>query len=211
HHCRRSHPRPARPLTRSTRDLLLNALAKFGARAVTLSCGLHCALHLHTAEHIGCAWRAAANMSVDGLHLARGEFSVKICIEFCGEFVGHRYTLSFFRRTSRSALRARDRRDITVPMGIESESAISWYDISSTSHSSNTSRKWSGSSSIAVCSRCSCDFSMKMLSGVPALDGISGASSASSGTEDATFKPVREVRNVLRRMRYIHARKFVPG
>src|SRR5438445_9967407 len=96
HNCRRSHPRPARPLTRSTRDLLLNALAKFGARAVTLSCGLHCALHLHTDKHISRAWRAAANMSVDGLHLARGKFSVKICIQFCGEFVGHRYTLSFF-------------------------------------------------------------------------------------------------------------------
>src|SRR5438093_2585220 len=96
HNCRRSHPRPARPLTRSTRDLLLNALAKFGARAVTLSCGLRRALHLHTDEHIGGAWRAVANMSVDGLHLARGKFSVKICIEFCGEFVGHHVPPSFF-------------------------------------------------------------------------------------------------------------------
>ena len=52
---------------------------------------------------------------------------------------------------SYSCLRPRDNRDITVPIGIPSTSAISWYVSSSTSRSHTTSRNASGKPSSAAC------------------------------------------------------------
>ena len=54
-------------------------------------------------------------------------------------------TYSALSRASRSIARLRARRDITVPIGVPTMSAISRYDISSTSRSTITSRKVSGS------------------------------------------------------------------
>ncbi len=53
---------------------------------------------------------------------------------------------------------------------------------------------------------------IRIVSGVSFSTPSSGPSSSESrGTVEAALSPVREVRNVLRRMRYIHARKLVPN
>jgi hypothetical protein len=43
------------------------------------------------------------------------------------------------------------------------------------------------------------------------VDSGPSSSSTSRGTVIVTFSPLREVKNVLRKMRYIHARKLVPN
>jgi hypothetical protein len=55
-----------------------------------------------------------------------------------------------FASAIRTALLAFGKRDITVPTEIDSACAVSWYDMSSTSHSNMTSWRSGGSSSIAL-------------------------------------------------------------
>jgi hypothetical protein len=96
-------------------------------------------------------------------------------------------------------------------MGTESVSAISWYDISSTSHRRRISRKYTGNSSIALCTSWRFERSIRIVSGVLPSTGSSGPSSSESRDRViVAFNPVRDVKNVLRKMRYIHARKLVP-
>src|ERR1700690_1406854 len=115
-------------------------------------------------------------------------------------------------RLLRNAFLARDNRDITVPTGMERVSAISWYDISSRSHRRRISRKWTGNSSIARCSSSRFERSTRSVSGVLPSTGNSGGSSSSESRDRVifAFNLVRDVKNVFRKIRYIHARKLVP-
>src|ERR1019366_10192057 len=108
------------------------------------------ALPLQPAQSFCRASRTRAQVSVQFLHLAGIEFTVEVGVQLSGprfvsrlfgQVVGHGELLcSFCCTASRRARRARDNRDIPVPTGITSAIAISWYDISSTSQSSKTSR-----------------------------------------------------------------------
>ena len=53
--------------------------------------------------------------------------------------------------------------------------------------------------------------SIRIVSGVSSQLQFRPSSSESRETVEVALSPVREVRNVLRKMRYIHARKFVPN
>jgi len=66
--------------------------------------------------------------------------------------------------------------------------------------------------SMALCSALESVSRIRIVSGLSCSTASSGPSaSASRGTVDVARSPVREVRNVFRKMRYIHARKLVPG
>jgi hypothetical protein len=154
------------------------------------------------------------HMNVEGARLLRRKLTVEVGVEFClpkltnHEFilfetvaVGHRVTFFWLAIIATSP----------YLVGMESVSAISWYDISSTSHRKRTSRKYTGNSSIALCISWRFDRSIRTVSGVLPSTGSSGPSSSESRDRViVAFNPVRDVKNVLRKMRYIHARKLVP-
>src|SRR5579883_1203530 len=201
---------------RASRHLGLNLRPQRRTGLVPQAGGLHRALGLDTDQDLGSARRARLQVRIQCAHLLRGEFAVQVGVELCARVIAsHGVCLpvrcSFLANALRSAARARESRDITVPIGTEIVSAISWYDISSTSHSRRTSRNRTGSSSRAARSSSRCDRSIRAISGVCGSTAAGGAISPSSSSGTVAFNPAREVRNVFRRMRYIQARKFVPG
>jgi hypothetical protein len=90
----------------------------------------------------------------------------------------HVIALEVFPSATRTALLALARRDITVPIGIDSVSAISLYDISSTSHSNRTSWKIGGSSPIAHRIDCRSEYLTISNSALSELAGTFGKSSS---------------------------------
>src|SRR3954451_12910622 len=86
--------------------------------------------------------RARAHVRLEVPHLVRGEFQVHKGIDLVlPQFAIHDCILKPSSASiPRINLRARDILDITVPTGTPTSVAISWYFISSTSHSSKTSR-----------------------------------------------------------------------
>src|SRR5208282_556468 len=136
---------PVPPCRLGGRNAFLNSLAQRGIGRVTLARRMNHAFPLQPTQSICRASGTLPQVAVQFLHLSGIEFTVEVGVQLSGpQFVGlfgHGELLCNFCCTaSRRARRARDNRDITVPTGIASAAAISWYDISSTSQSSSTSR-----------------------------------------------------------------------
>src|SRR5882757_4396423 len=146
HHNRGQRPerRPAPPYANrlAARDALPHPLKESRVSDVPLSRRMNGPLPLQPPQAFRRARRTLPQMPVELLHRAGLEFSVEVGVELREpRLVGHDELLCNFPITAeRKARRARDRRDITVPIGIVRVAAISWYDISSTSHNRRTSR-----------------------------------------------------------------------
>ncbi len=85
-------------------------------------------------------------------------------------------------RICRSSLRPRAILDITVPTGTDNTCAISWYFISSTSHSRTTSRYKTGRLSSAACTASRVAEARARDSGVSQVTDIVSSSSGSNST-----------------------------
>src|SRR5215472_14519272 len=85
------------------------------------------------------ALQAAAQMGGELLLRPWIELIIHIQGDFVSPVATHGFPPALSERYSRICFRARARRDMTVPIGIFSVSATSWYFISSTSTSSSTS------------------------------------------------------------------------
>src|SRR3954453_105244 len=86
--------------------------------------------------------------------LVRIEFTVQMRFEQGSNRGARHFRSPFAVMQSSRRFRARESRDITVPMGSEITSAISLYDMSSSSLMMRVSRYSHGSSSIHPCSEC---------------------------------------------------------
>src|SRR3954453_13331647 len=93
-------------------------------------------------HRLGGAGRAGAHGRLEIPHLIRREFQVHKGVDLVlPRFAIHDCILNPSSASiPRISFRAREIRDITVPTGTPTSVAISWYFISSTSHSSRTSR-----------------------------------------------------------------------
>src|ERR1700733_8688972 len=131
--CRRSkRPSQTKTAPRSCGNLLLHLLPELNTGSVTSSSGLNCTFHLHARKGIRRARRAAADMSVEAPHLLLRDLTVEVSVELrLPRLTNHRspfqLTLSAncCCRPPRRAVRARDKRDITVPIGMASVAEIS--------------------------------------------------------------------------------------
>ena len=117
-------PGPARPFAG---ELAAYALAHCRSRVVALARRVHHFFPLQAAQTLGGAGRTFPQMGVELFHFGGGQFSVEIGVELCGPgCVGHDEILcNFVLTVTRKSRRARESRDITVPIGMASVEAIS--------------------------------------------------------------------------------------
>src|ERR1700691_3694676 len=129
--CQNGKPSKTPKKRPSPRDAILHARPKGGVRHKPLAGGLNRTFQLNFAQAFCGAGGASAQMFSQGARLAGGELSVEIGIEFFSpRLAGHEssdpYSVPCNCCTaSRRARRARDNRDITVPIGMARVRAIS--------------------------------------------------------------------------------------
>src|SRR5579864_2206820 len=102
-------------------------------------------LQLHLLVHGRRAFPAIAQMSRELLLGCSVQLIIHILSNFVAPRATHDFTPAVSKMYSRTCFLARASRDITVPIGIFSASATSWYFISSISANNSTSRKASES------------------------------------------------------------------
>src|SRR3954463_5818274 len=115
---------------------------EFRRRNKSLTSQSRMALQTLTRHRLCGTRRARAHVRLEVSHLVRREFQVHKGIDLVlPGFAIHDCILNpSSANIPRINFRAREMRDITVPTGTPTSVAISWYFISSTSHSSRTSR-----------------------------------------------------------------------
>ena len=121
-------PAPMKRSAWAGRYALLNLAPELGRGRIAFARSLNLALELYSIQHHGGARRTTSQVVVQGPHLVRWQFAIQVDIEFPLPLVASHAQPppNFCRRMSRSAPRARDNRDITVPIGTAKASAISW-------------------------------------------------------------------------------------
>src|SRR5437899_1614116 len=107
----------------------------------------------HFCRDLHKALRARAQVVGERLPVFRRQLVVHIQRNFLAPLTRHDATPSALRINSRSCFLARASLDITVPIGISSASATSWYFISSISASNKTSLNGDDRRASACCTR----------------------------------------------------------
>src|ERR1700674_2070061 len=115
--------------------------AQLRGRVELVSGQAHRFLHLQQLQQRGGALRARAQVDGHFLLLRRTQFAIGVQCDLLPVFTIHDFFPSTCTMCSRTCFLARASRDMTVPIGMPSASATSWYFISSMSARRSTSRK----------------------------------------------------------------------
>src|SRR4029077_8429599 len=104
------------------------ALTKLRRRRISRRSCLRHTLHLQAAERIGGTGRARPQVLADACNFSLRGVAIDVCVKFVPPRIAGHYDApcKFAASSSRMAFRARESRDITVPIGIPRVSPISW-------------------------------------------------------------------------------------